>query len=90
MLFIWIVWKVINMKKIKSIIKNKDKYTIQEKILFIIVASIAILIFAPFSVVFFLILAGILILLGPIGWTLLTMLCMFIYSIIKENSDGLL
>ena len=24
------------MKKIKSIIKNKDKYTIQEKILFII------------------------------------------------------
>ena len=78
------------MKKIKSIIKNKDKYTIQEKILFIIVASIAILIFAPFSVVFFLILAGILILLGPIGWTLLTMLCMFIYSIIKENSDGLL
>ena len=90
MLFIWIVWKVINMKKIKSIIKNKDKYTIQEKILFIIVASIAILIFAPFSVVFFLILAGILILLGPIGWTLLTMLCIFIYSIIKENSDGLL
>jgi hypothetical protein len=90
MLFIWIVWKVINMKKIKSIIKNKDKYTIQEKILFIIVASIAILIFAPFSVVFFLILAGILILLGPIGWALLTMLCIFIYSIIKENSDGLL
>ena len=78
------------MKKIKSIIKNKDKYTIQEKILFIIVASIAILIFAPFSVVFFLILAGILILLWPIGWTLLTMLCIFIYSIIKENSDGLL
>ena len=78
------------MKKIKSIIKNKDKYTIQEKILFIIVASIAILIFAPFSVVFFLILAGILILLGPIGWALLAMLCMFIYSIIKENSDGLL
>lgn len=78
------------MKKIKSIIKNKDKYTIQEKILFIIVASIAVLIFAPFSVVFFLILAGILILLGPIGWALLAMLCMFIYSIIKENSDGLL
>ena len=78
------------MKKIKSIIKNKDKYTIQEKILFIIVASIAILIFAPFSVVFFLILAGILILLGPIGWALLVMLCTFIYSIIKENSDGLL
>ena len=78
MLFIWIVWKVINMKKIKSIIKNKDKYTIQEKILFIIVASIAILIFAPFSVAFFLILAGILILLGPIGWALLAMLCMFI------------
>nr|DAX76282.1 MAG TPA: hypothetical protein [Caudoviricetes sp.] len=78
------------MKKIKSIIKNKDKYTIQEKILFIIVASIAVLIFAPFSVVFFLILAGILILLGPIGWALLAMLCTFIYSIIKENSDGLL
>lgn len=78
------------MKKIKSIIKNKDKYTIQEKILFIIVASIAVLIFAPFSVVFFLILAGILILLGPIGWALLVMLCTFIYSIIKENSDGLL
>nr|DAS05732.1 MAG TPA: hypothetical protein [Caudoviricetes sp.] len=78
------------MKKIKSIIKNKDKYTIQEKILFIIVASIAILIFAPFSVIFFLILAGILILLGPIGWALLAMLCTFIYSIIKENSDGLL
>ena len=78
------------MKKIKSIIKNKDKYTIQEKILFIIVASIAILIFAPFSVVFFLILAGILILLGPIGWALLAMLCTFIYSVIKENSDGLL
>ena len=78
------------MKKIKSIIKNKDKYTIQEKILFIIVASIAVLIFAPFSVIFFLILAGILILLGPIGWALLAMLCMFIYSIIKENSDGLL
>lgn len=78
------------MKKIKSIIKNKDKYTIQEKILFIIVASIAILLFAPFSVVFFLILAGILILLGPIGWALLVMLCTFIYSIIKENSDGLL
>nr|DAW46833.1 MAG TPA: hypothetical protein [Caudoviricetes sp.] len=78
------------MKKIKSIIKNKDKYTIQEKILFIIVASIAVLIFAPFSVVFFLILAGILILLGPIGWALLAMLCTFIYSIIKENSDDLL
>ena len=78
------------MKKIKSIIKNKDKYTIQEKILFIIVASIAILIVAPFSVIFFLILAGILILLGPIGWALLAMLCTFIYSIIKENSDGLL
>ena len=78
------------MKKIKSIIKNKDKYTIQEKILFIIVASIAILIFAPFSVIFFLILVGILILLGPIGWALLAMLCTFIYSIIKENSDGLL
>ena len=78
------------MKKIKSIIKNKDKYAIQEKILFIIVASIAVLIFAPFSVVFFLILAGILILLGPIGWALLAMLCTFIYSIIKENSDGLL
>ena len=78
------------MKKIKSIIKNKDKYTIQEKILFIIVASIAVLIFAPFSVVFFLILAGILIMLGPIGWALLAMLCTFIYSIIKENSDGLL
>lgn len=78
------------MKKIKSIIKNKDKYTIQEKILFIIVASIAVLIFAPFSIVFFLILAGILILLGPIGWALLAMLCTFIYSIIKENSDGLL
>nr|DAF34179.1 MAG TPA: hypothetical protein [Caudoviricetes sp.] len=78
------------MKKIKSIIKNKDKYTIQEKILFIIVASIAVLIFAPFSVIFFLILAGILILLGPIGWALLAMLCTFIYSIIKENSDGLL
>jgi hypothetical protein len=78
------------MKKIKSIIKNKDKYTIQEKILFIIVASIAILIFAPFSVIFFLILAGILILIGPIGWALLAMLCTFIYSIIKENSDGLL
>lgn len=78
------------MKKIKSIIKNKDKYTIQEKILFIIVASIVILIFAPFSVIFFLILAGILILLGPIGWALLAMLCTFIYSIIKENSDGLL
>ena len=78
------------MKKIKSIIKNKDKYTIQEKILFIIVASIAVLIFAPFSVVFFLILAGILILLGPIGWALLAILCTFIYSIIKENSDGLL
>ena len=78
------------MKKIKSIIKNKDKYTIQEKILFIIVASIAVLIFAPFSVVFFLILAGILILLGPIGWALLAMLCTFIYSIIKEHSDGLL
>jgi len=78
------------MKKIKSIIKNKDKYTIQEKILFIIVASIAILIFAPFSVIFFLILAGILILLGPIGWALLAMLCTFIYSVIKENSDGLL
>ena len=76
------------MKKIKSI--NKDKYTIQEKILFIIVASIAVLIFAPFSIVFFLILAGILILLGPIGWALLAMLCTFIYSIIKENSDGLL
>jgi len=56
----------------------KIKYTIQEKILFIIVASIAILIFAPFSVAFFLILAGILILLGPIGWALLAMLCMFI------------
>lgn len=68
----------------------KIKYTIQEKILFIIVASIAILIFAPFSVAFFLILAGILILLGPIGWALLAMLCIFIYSIIKENSDGLL
>nr|DAI22624.1 MAG TPA: hypothetical protein [Caudoviricetes sp.] len=78
------------MKKIKSIIKNKDKYTIQEKILFIIVASIAVLIFTPFSVIFFLILAGILILLGPIGWALLAMLCTFIYSIIKENSDGLL
>ena len=78
------------MKKIKSIIKNKDKYTIQEKILFIIVASIAVLIFAPFSVIFFLILAGVLILLGPIGWALLAMLCTFIYSIIKENSDGLL
>ena len=78
------------MKKIKSIIKNKDKYTIQEKILFIIVTSIAVLIFAPFSVVFFLILAGILILLGPIGWALLAMLCTFIYSVIKENSDGLL
>ena len=78
------------MKKIKSIIKNKDKYTIQEKILFIIVASIAILIFAPFSVIFFLILAGILILLGPIGWALLAMLCTCLYSIIKENSDGLL
>lgn len=78
------------MKKIKSIIKNKDKYTIQEKILFIIVASIAVLIFAPFSVIFFLILAGILILLGPIGWALLAMLCTFIYSVIKENSDGLL
>ena len=78
------------MKKIKSIIKNKDKYTIQEKILFIIVASIAILIFAPFSVIFFLILAGILILLGPIGWALLAMLCTFIYSVIKENSDCLL
>ena len=78
------------MKKIKSIIKNKDKYTIQEKILFIIVTSIAILIFAPFSVIFFLILAGILILLGPIGWALLAMLCTFIYSVIKENSDGLL
>ena len=76
------------MKKIKSI--NKDKYTIQEKILFIIVASIAVLIFAPFSIVFFLILAGILILLGPIGWALLAMLCTFIYSVIKENSDGLL
>lgn len=57
----------------------KIKYTIQEKILFIIVASIAILIFAPFSVAFFLILAGILILLGPIGWALLAMLCIFIY-----------
>lgn len=68
----------------------KIKYTIQEKILFIIVASIAILTFAPFSVAFFLILAGILILLGPIGWALLAMLCIFIYSIIKENSDGLL
>ncbi len=68
----------------------KIKYTIQEKILFIIVASIAILIFATFSVAFFLILAGILILLGPIGWALLAMLCIFIYSIIKENSDGLL
>ena len=78
------------MKKIKSIIKNKDKYTIQEKILFIIVASIAVLIFAPFSVIFFLILAGVLILLGPIGWALLAMLCTFIYSIIKANSDGLL
>ena len=78
------------MIKIKSIIKNIDKYTIQEKILFIIVASIAVLIFAPFSVVFFLILAGILILLGPIGWALLAMLCTFIYSIIKEKSDGVL
>ena len=68
----------------------KIKYTIQEKILFIIVASIAVLIFTPFSVIFFLILAGILILLGPIGWALLIMLCTFIYSIIKENSDGLL
>ena len=71
-------------------IKNKDKYTIQEKMLFIIVTSMTISIFAPFSVVFFLILAGVLILLGPIGWALLAMLCTFIYSIIKENSDGLL
>ena len=78
------------MKKIKSIIKNKDKYTIQEKILFIIVASIAILIFAPFSIIFFLILAGILIPIGPIGWILLVVLCALIFSIIKENSDGLL
>jgi len=48
-------------------IKNKDKYTIQEKMLFIIVTSMTISIFAPFSVVFFLILAGTLILLDPIG-----------------------
>ena len=48
-------------------IKNKDKYTIQEKMLFIIVTSIAISIFFPFPVVFFLILTGTLILLDPIG-----------------------
>ena len=71
-------------------IKNKDKYTIQEKMLFIIVTSIAISIFIPFPVVFFLILTGTLILLDPIGWALLAMLCTFIYSIIKENSNVLL
>ena len=71
-------------------IKNKDKYTIQEKMLFIIVTSMTISIFAQFSVVFFLIIAGTLILLNPIGWVLLAMLCTFIYSIIKENSNVLL
>ena len=50
-----------------KVVGNKDKYTIQEKMLFIIVTSMTISIFAPFSVVFFLILAGTLILLDPIG-----------------------
>ena len=48
-------------------IKNKDKYIIQEKMLFIIVTSMTISIFAPFFIVLFLIFAGTLILLDPIG-----------------------